>query len=68
MADLTFLADSAPQLLGLAVALGAGLLIGLERERRKGDGPLRRAAGIRSFSLAALAGALAQALGRLLRE
>lgn len=64
MAVLTFLADSAPQLLGLAVALGAGLLIGLERERRKGDGPLRRAAGIRSFSLAALAGALAQALGQ----
>ena len=36
-------------LLGLAVALGSGLLIGLERERRKGEGPTRRAAGIRSF-------------------
>jgi hypothetical protein len=44
-------------LLGLAVALGGGLLIGLERERRKGEGPTRRAAGIRSFALVALAGA-----------
>ena len=51
-------------LLGVAVALGGGLLIGLERERRKGDGPARRAAGIRSFALAALAGAMAQALGQ----
>lgn len=49
---------------GLAVALGGGLLIGLERERRKGEGPTRRAAGIRSFTLVALAGALAQALGQ----
>ena len=55
-------ADNGPLLLGLAVALGGGLLIGLERERRKGDGPARRAAGIRSFALVALAGALAQAL------
>ena len=51
-------------LLGLAVALGGGLLIGLERERRKGEGPTRRAAGIRSFALVALAGALAQALAQ----
>ncbi len=58
------LADNGPLLLGLAVALGGGLLIGLERERRKGDGPARRAAGIRSFALVALAGALAQALGQ----
>lgn len=29
----------------LAVALGIGLLIGLERERSKGDGPTRRPAG-----------------------
>lgn len=46
------------------MALGGGLLIGLERERRKGEGPARRAAGIRSFTLVALAGALAQALGQ----
>jgi uncharacterized membrane protein (DUF4010 family) len=56
--------DAAALLPGLAVALGSGLLIGLERERRKGDGPTRRAAGIRSFTLVALAGALAQALGQ----
>ncbi|MDP3690422.1 MgtC/SapB family protein, partial [Bradyrhizobium sp.] len=30
-----------PLLLNLAVALGIGLLIGAERERRKGQGPAR---------------------------
>lgn len=40
------------------VALGAGFLIGLERERNKGDGPQRSPAGIRTFTLAALAGAV----------
>lgn len=44
-------------LLGLATALGAGLLIGIERERRKGTGPHRALAGVRTFALAALAGA-----------
>lgn len=47
---------------GLAVALGAGLLIGIERERRKGRGDDREAAGLRSFAVAAVAGALAQGL------
>lgn len=51
--------------LGLAAALGGGLLIGLERERRKrgrdGKGP-HEAAGIRSFALAALGGGIAQTL------
>ncbi len=46
----------------LALALGLGLLIGVDRERRKGSGPTRHFAGIRTFSLAALAGALAQSL------
>ena len=46
-----------------AVALGVGLLIGLERERSKGEGPTRRPAGIRTFSLAALLGAIAAHLG-----
>ena len=46
-----------------AVALALGLLIGLERERSKGDGPDRRPAGIRTFALAALLGALAAHLG-----
>lgn len=50
-------------LLGLAAALGAGLLIGIERERRKGTGPQRALAGARTFTLAALAGAMAQAMG-----
>jgi uncharacterized membrane protein (DUF4010 family) len=48
--------------IGLAVALGVGLLIGVERERRKGSGPLRQAAGLRTFALVTLAGALAQSL------
>lgn len=54
------------QQMGLAVALGAGLLIGLDRERRKGSGPERRAAGLRTFMAAALAGAMAQILSDVL--
>jgi uncharacterized membrane protein (DUF4010 family) len=46
----------------LAVALGCGLLVGIERERRKGDGPHRTAAGVRSFVLATLCGAVAMLL------
>jgi uncharacterized membrane protein (DUF4010 family) len=49
-------------LLGFAAALGGGLLIGIERERRKGVGPHRALAGVRTFALAALAGAGATAL------
>ena len=45
---------------GLLVALGIGLLMGLERERSKGTGARRRLAGIRTFALASLAGALAE--------
>lgn len=48
-----------PTIVGLAVALGSGLLVGLERERRKGEGPERAAAGLRSFVVASLCGALA---------
>jgi uncharacterized membrane protein (DUF4010 family) len=48
--------------IGLAVALGVGLLVGIERERRKGQGPQRKAAGLRTFTLVTLAGALAQSL------
>lgn len=47
-------------LIGLAAALGSGLLIGIERERRKGSGPRRAFAGVRTFALASLAGAGAQ--------
>lgn len=48
--------------IGLAVALGVGLLVGVERERRKGRGPGREAAGLRTFALVTVAGALAQHL------
>ncbi|MDE2239303.1 MAG: MgtC/SapB family protein [Rhodospirillales bacterium] len=48
---------------GLAASLGIGLLIGLERERSKGVGAGRRAAGIRTFTLASLLGAVAMHLG-----
>jgi uncharacterized membrane protein (DUF4010 family) len=44
--------------ISLAIAIGIGLLIGAERERRKGTGSQRGAAGVRTFALAALAGAL----------
>ena len=46
----------------LAVAIGIGLLIGSERERRKGSGAKRGAAGVRTFALAAFAGALSSYL------
>ena len=52
-----------PLLLNLAVALGIGLLIGAERERRKGEGPTRAAAGIRTFSVVSLAGATSVMVG-----
>lgn len=48
--------------IGLLVALGIGLLVGIERERRKGRGPQRGAAGMRTFALVTLAGAMAQSL------
>lgn len=57
-------AQLATSILGLLVALGCGLLIGLERERRKGEGDDRHAAGIRTFTIAAMCGALAQSLGQ----
>ncbi|MDZ4140953.1 MAG: DUF4010 domain-containing protein [Methylotenera sp.] len=44
--------------LDLAVALGIGLLIGAERERNKGNGVDGSAAGIRTFTIAALLGAV----------
>lgn len=44
---------------GYLVALGVGLLIGSERERNKGEGQARGAAGVRTFAIAALLGAVA---------
>ena len=50
-------------LYGYSVAFAIGLLIGIEREHSKGEGPGRAAAGVRTFILVALAGAIAQQLG-----
>jgi uncharacterized membrane protein (DUF4010 family) len=52
-------------LTSLALALGIGLLIGVERERRKGQGPTRQFAGVRSFTLVALLGAGTQLLAQV---
>ncbi|MEI7873152.1 MAG: DUF4010 domain-containing protein [Alphaproteobacteria bacterium] len=52
-----------PLVLNLAVALGIGLLIGIDRERRKGTGPGRAAAGIRTFTITSLCGAVAVIVG-----
>lgn len=49
-------------IVGIIVALGCGLLVGIEREMRKGSGPHRALAGVRTFALAAIAGSVAQAL------
>lgn len=50
----------------LFIALGIGLLMGAERERRKSMRKTAQAAGIRTFALAALSGALALHLGGVL--
>jgi uncharacterized membrane protein YhiD involved in acid resistance len=55
-----------PLILSLAVALGIGLLIGTERERRKGTGPQRSAAGL--FTLASLIGASSPVVRLFLRS
>ncbi|TNF57410.1 MAG: DUF4010 domain-containing protein [Burkholderiales bacterium] len=47
----------------LAAALGCGLLVGIERERRKGRGPTRAFAGLRTFALTAVLGAAAALSG-----
>jgi uncharacterized membrane protein (DUF4010 family) len=49
----------------LGAALAVGLLIGIERERHKGQGPSRAAAGVRTFTLISLAGAISLELGGL---
>ena len=50
-------------ILAYGIALGIGLLIGAERERRKGMGPARSAMGIRTFSTTSLLGAVSLTLG-----
>ncbi len=48
----------------LLVALGVGLLIGVDRERRKGEGGARGYAGLRTFALAGLVGGIVGLLGQ----
>ena len=52
-----------PPMLNLVSAVAVGALIGAERERRKGEGPSRSPAGIRTFTITSIAGAVAFALG-----
>lgn len=65
MAGMGWLESLSAAQTGLVVAFGAGLLIGVERERRKGQGPDRHSAGLRTFLVAALAGAAGQVLSPL---
>jgi uncharacterized membrane protein (DUF4010 family) len=55
--------DASSHVWGLGVALAIGLLIGLERERNKRSGPMRAQAGVRTFALLALAGAITCIIG-----
>src|SRR6266542_2152535 len=64
MGDNESMAFLDPLVVGFAVALGVGLLIGIDRERRKGSGATRDPAGLRTFALAALLGAVAMAVGK----
>lgn len=59
---LNFTSAESGQWLNLAVAMGIGLLIGVERERNKGIGPNRSSEGIRTFTIAALLGAVSMVL------
>jgi len=61
--ELALMPDLDPVIVSLATALGIGLLIGTERERRKEEGLQRSAYGLRTFTLASLAGALSYIIG-----
>src|SRR5262245_5248361 len=50
-------------LLSLGTALAAGLLVGVERERHDEEGGQEGFAGVRTFALIALAGAISSLLG-----
>lgn len=58
------LVPAGPAAAVLAVALGCGLLVGIERERRKGSGPQRAFAGLRTFALTCVTGAAAALTGQ----
>lgn len=53
------MSEFADLMLRFAGALAIGLLVGAERERRKGEGEDRAATGIRTFAIACLSGAIA---------
>lgn len=55
--------DSFATLIPAAAALGIGLMVGLERERKKGEGEQRSAIGLRTCTLTALLGHVAMVLG-----
>lgn len=55
--------NAAIGLTGAAAALGIGMLIGLERERHKGQGETRACAGLRTFAITALLGYVAMQVG-----
>ena len=52
-----------PAILNIVSAFAVGALIGAERERHDGEGPSRSSAGIRTFSITSIAGAVAFTLG-----
>lgn len=52
-----------PPALNLLVAVGCGLLIGIEREQHKAESGSRTVAGVRTLTLAAVAGAVGAMLG-----
>lgn len=51
------------ELLPITSAVGIGLMVGLERERKKGDGEERGAIGLRTCAVTALAGYVAMVIG-----
>jgi uncharacterized membrane protein (DUF4010 family) len=60
--NLKFLANY-PSLVGLCVAIGIGLLIGAERERQKATRANLKSAGIRTFAVVSILGAVGVLLG-----
>ena len=57
--------EIADLMLRFAGALAIGLLVGAERERRKGDGEDRAPAGVRTFAVASVSGAVAFQIGEV---
>ena len=57
------MSESFNSMTGVAAALGIGMLVGFERERRKGQGESRASAGLRTFTISALLGYVAIKVG-----